>query len=416
MPIARRKETVAQDTPFLSAAESSTDTRDAAGRPGRSDATAVRLDALTGVRALAALWVMMYHFSYIPFGALHLLENVPAVNAGYLGVDLFFILSGFIITHTHRRDAGSLMRRAVLGFYVRRLARLYPVHLLMLVALLVILWLGHIFGVAANRPEAFRPIDFFYNVILVQAWGVGTDLSWNFPAWSISCEWFAYLAFPLLAFGLTRITAPRAAIRWLAVTIAAFVLAYWLFDFDLGESMNGSRALARIAFEFTAGALCCRLTELTNLRTLPWTLLVLAATAVAVALSNTPARDLAIIGVSGVVIVAGRYGDNLVARFLALPLLVYLGEISYSLYMVHVPIRMTLGKFAEHAIDRLGPGFEECLAAAAFCLITVAIAAAVYHLVEVPARRWVLRWCAGRDLALPLDADVFGARLEAESE
>jgi peptidoglycan/LPS O-acetylase OafA/YrhL len=406
---------VAQDTPFLSAAEPPTDTREAAGRPGRSDATAVRLDALTGVRALAAFWVLMYHFALSPFGALHLEESVPAVKVGYLGVDLFFILSGFIITHTHRRDAGSLARRAVLSFYGRRLARLYPVHLLTLLALLVMLYVGGLFGVAAHLPEKFRPVDFFYNLILVQAWGVGEPLTWNFPAWSVSCEWFAYLAFPPLAFGLNRIASPREAIRWLVVTIAAFVLSYGLlFDFDLDQP--DVLALARVAFEFTAGALCCRLTELRSLRALPWTVLVLAAIAVAAALSSTPVRDLAIVGMFGVVIVAGRYGDNLVARFLALPLLVYLGEISYSLYMVHVPIRMTLGKLAEHYIDRLGASVWGFLAAAAFCLVTVATAAAVYHLVEAPARRWLQGGRGAGGLALPLDAKVFAPALRAEEE
>jgi peptidoglycan/LPS O-acetylase OafA/YrhL len=412
LPIARSKETVAQDTRFVSAAEPSPDIGEA---DGRNEIMAARMDALTGVRALAALWVMMYHFAYIPFGAWHLRESVPAVKVGYLGVDLFFILSGFIITHTHRRDAGSLARGAVLRFYGRRLARLYPVHLLTLLALLAMLFVGHRLGVAAHLAEKFRPIDFFYNLILVQAWGVGEPLSWNFPAWSISCEWFAYLAFPLLAFGLNRIVSPREAIRWLAVTIAAFVLSYrLLFDFDLDQP--DGLALARVAFEFTAGALCCRLTELRDLRAQPWTILVLAAVAVAAALSNTPVRDLAIVGVFGAVIVAGRYGDNLVARFLALPLLVYLGEISYSLYMVHVPIRMTLGKLAEHYIDRLGAGFWGFVAAAAFCLITVATAAAVYHLVELPARRWLQGWRGAGNLALPLDADVFAPALRAEEE
>jgi peptidoglycan/LPS O-acetylase OafA/YrhL len=413
LPTAGNNETVAQDIPFAPAGGRSADVDEAAAE--RGEVAAPRLAALTGLRAFAALWVMLHHFAYSPFGALHLRESVPALRFGYLGVDLFFMLSGFIIAHTHRRDAGSLVLRTVLRFYGRRLARLYPVHLLTLLALLVMLWVGHFFNVAAHRPETFRPVDFFYNLILMQAWAGGAHLSWNFPAWSISCEWFAYLAFPLLAFGLNRVTAAREAIAWLAMTLAAFILGYrLLFDFNLDQPLNGL-ALARIAFEFTLGALCCRVTELTNLRSQPWTVLVLASIAAAASLGDTPVRDLAITGVFGVIIVAGRYRDNLVARFLALPVIVYLGEISYSLYMVHAPLRMTLGKLAERSIDRLGASFEGWLAAAAFCLVTLVTAAAVYHLVEVPARRRLQRWRAERDLALPLDAPD-GARVAASAD
>jgi peptidoglycan/LPS O-acetylase OafA/YrhL len=79
-----------------------------------------------------------------------------------------------------------------------------------------------------------------------------------------------------------------------------------------------------------------------------------------------------------------------VARVLALPVLVYLGEISYSLYMIHAPMRMTLGKLMEPRllqVSRVGAS----LMAAGFLLVTIIAAAATYHIVETPARRWLRR-------------------------
>ena len=352
------------------------------------------MDALTGIRAVTALWVVAYHFALSPLAALHLGRLLPPVQIGYLGVDLFFLLSGFIITHVHRRDAASLAPNVALRFYGLRLARMYPVHLLMLLVLVPVVAGGRLLGFAPHHPEDFRAADFVFDLLLIQSWGVSDDIHWNFPAWSVSCEWFVYLLFPVFALWLNRIASARRAVLWLAAETAAFALAYVLvfhFDLDLKFGAGGfSRsALTRVCFEFAAGALCCRLTELADLGSWPWTALVLAAGAIAAALSATPARDIAVVCACAVTIVAARYRSTLIARILALPVLVYLGEISYSLYMVHAPIRMTLGKFAERVIAGTGPGLVGYLIGVAFFLVTVLAAAIIHHSVEAPARRWL---------------------------
>lgn len=78
-----------------------------------------------------------------PIGALNLTQTLPVLGVGYLGVDVFFLLSGFIITHVHRRDVSSLAPGIVGRYYALKLARLYPVHLLMLLALLAMVGISY---------------------------------------------------------------------------------------------------------------------------------------------------------------------------------------------------------------------------------------------------------------------------------
>lgn len=365
--------------------------------PARSLSDAVgssaQINALTGIRALAALWVVGFHFAQFPLGTLGLDAEFPALSYGYLGVDLFFLLSGFIIYHVHRRDA-SLSIGGVLHFYGLRLARMYPVHLLTLCGLAVVVIASRRVGIAPTHPEDFQPIDFVYNLLLIHSWGVADDIHWNSPAWSISCEWLVYLLFPLLALGLNRLLSARRAALVLAAEAAVFALAYvFFFHCNLDNKFEGHfarYALARVCLEFTVGALCCRLQGLVDMRTWPWTAAVLAAILVAMLLIATPLRDLAIVVVFVLMILAASMPGNLVARVLGLPVLVYLGEISYSLYMIHAPMRMTLGKLMEPRLLHLSRAAGS-LMAVGFLLVTIAVAAATYHIVETPARRWLRR-------------------------
>ena len=353
-----------------------------------------QIDALTGIRAVAALWVVGFHFALSPLGALGLNAVFPVLSYGYLGVDLFFVLSGFIIYHVHQRDAGSLSMRGVLHFYGLRLARMYPVHLLTLCGLAVIVLAGRCVGIAPTHPEDFYPLDFLYNLLLIHSWGVADGIHWNSPAWSISCEWFVYLLFPVLALWLNRLASARQAVLFLAGEVVVFALAYvFLFHGDLDNKWDGHfarYALARVCLEFTLGALCCRLRSFVDMRAWPWTAAVLAAMLVAILLVATPLRDVAIVVVFVLAVLAASLPGNLVARVLALPVIVYLGEISYSLYMIHAPMRMTLGKLMEPRLLQLSRA-GAALMAAGFLLVTVVAAAATYHIVEAPARRWLRR-------------------------
>ena len=119
-----------------------------------------------------------------------------------MAVPGFFVLQrGFVLAHNYADHFSNLQIRSVLIFLGRRLVRIYPVHLMTLLSVLVmVLVAGHLdYQLAAN---GYTLQTFVENLFLVHYWLPSFTLSWNFPSWSISAEWFAYLLFPLIACGL----------------------------------------------------------------------------------------------------------------------------------------------------------------------------------------------------------------------
>src|SRR5262249_47882759 len=138
-----------------------------------------------------------------------------------------------------------------------RFIRLYPVHVTVLAALVVVVVLARAAGVTLNNPQEWRWPDLFWQLTLLHAWGVIASPGWNAPSWSISAEWFAYLLFPLLGPARLALRARAAAlllaVAALAATAAAFALAGWTLN-----TWVGAPALTRVAGEFLCGAALCR--------------------------------------------------------------------------------------------------------------------------------------------------------------
>ena len=213
---------------------------------------------LTGVRFIAAFWVLLYHFQ-APLDRLGLLIPVfsDLLRVGRLGVDLFFALSGFILTYTYLTKLGPrLAVKAAAIFWWLRLARIWPVHFVMLnVAGLAILAQSKVTGSSLDR-DWLTPVDYLKNLLLVQEWGPNPQRGWNFVAWSLSMEWLAYLLFPLLVLALwqfhKRVPTWGLVVLWW-VSLAPLLL-YGLGRTDSYYTDNWGSTY-RILTEFTAGAI-----------------------------------------------------------------------------------------------------------------------------------------------------------------
>ena len=184
------------------------------------------IKALTGLRIVAAVWVVLFHFRpMLSDISPDLRENLsPILNCGAQGVDLFFILSGFVLAWNYLDRMGrSWSTREMLHFLWLRLARVYPVYLvtLHLAALLVILSL-HVGHVPLPEVSSLTAISYVRQVLLVQLWfePFFDGTSWDGPAWSISAEWLAYLLFGALVLVIFRM---KLATRARTLMVLAFV-------------------------------------------------------------------------------------------------------------------------------------------------------------------------------------------------
>jgi len=184
----------------------------------------VQLPALTGIRALAAFWVFTRHFRtelIDAFPPLHVLA--PLFNVGYLGVDLFFILSGFILTFTHfDKLADAWNWRKAIGFLWLRIGRVWP--LTAFVLLLFGAYFVFQYATSGNPVYAVQgdPGELLKHLLLIQAWIPG-PLTWNGLDWSISAEWLAYLVF---SFGIVLLArfALAASRRTMVILMAVLTL------------------------------------------------------------------------------------------------------------------------------------------------------------------------------------------------
>lgn len=371
---------------------------------------------LTGIRFVAAFWVFAYHLQG-PFNVLGLL-SIPVMGdvmrVGRLGVDLFFALSGFILTHTYLTRMGSSIRgSATLRFWWLRLARIYPVHLVMLVvAGLAVFAQARVLGEDIDR-DWWNPIDFIKNLLLIQEWGPNPERGWNFVAWSLSMEWLAYLVFPLLVLILWRM---HKKVPTFVLVIAWLAVLAPLVGYGLGRSdpyyTNNWGSTYRIASEFTAGALTYlivqRLSERERIHSpAAWLSAILPALVIAgaVFLAWLPAAQppanainpdaeplppyfhLALVPLLVAWIGALALARSGVARALSTRTLVLGGFVSYSLYMTHL-VWMGLWR-AGMNVAGIESGAMYAAGVVVLIVGALVIAWLMWKVVEEPAREWM---------------------------
>lgn len=189
------------------------------------------IGALTGIRFVAAAWVVLFHIQLFNDGAFGPLE--PFVRQGDLGVDLFFLLSGFVLAHNYLDHLGPSPSIPDAGrFLWARLSRIWPLYMVAILlggALLAIR--QGAFGTTPKVPLTLG--KFLEQVVMIQQWRA-YDVpysSWTGPAWSISAEWLAYLCFPVLAILVWRLQ--RHAGQAATLVAAALVLVpmvWWVVD------------------------------------------------------------------------------------------------------------------------------------------------------------------------------------------
>lgn len=359
-------------------------------------APAPRLDALTGIRGIAAWLVVLYHVR----ASIHTIVPQPVIDLfakGYLAVDLFFVLSGFVLWFNYGERLHDGGRAQAWPFLWRRFARVWPLH-----AFILALFVGFaLLLVATGNPSKEYPFaELPLHILLIQNWGMTDHLSWNDPAWSISTEFAAYLVFPLIA----------AAARWdrmsspMLLTIAGMLCVAIALLFAASGTGSLGEDIAQIGVwrclgEFSLGIIVCLLwTRWRGTRSAAaWAALgccIVIATGLLLGLPETVFAPAAFF--CGILALALDSGP--ISRLLSTRAAVYLGEISYSTYLAHF-LLWILFKLAF-----VGPDLQIGWAGLGGYVAMVALASVcLYHGVEKPAQGWLNarrpRWAQAPRLA-----------------
>lgn len=353
-----------------------------------------RLDGLTGLRFFAALWVMIFHFREITPDTTYQLPLIDTwMRVGGLGVDLFFVLSGYILSHVYTdsfsdRVHGSLYKK----FILFRIARLYPIHIVTFAFMMLLFAAQSIFGEVAH-PERFTFLMIISSLTMTHSWPAGV-LSPNMPSWSISAEFFAYLLFPFLCVAINRSKGAAWVLLFAGLGLS-LLLAVVSVAAETGIINDG---LVHVMAGFTVGMAAYRFQgRILSVIASRWTsTIVLAAIIVWIGLSDWPFGPLGLLFFATLIISLTNPHD-LLGKALAAGRMVYLGEISYCIYMVHWPVRVVFREL----LERLGilTSLWPPVIITAYSLIAIAGAALMYRWIEVPGRSVIRQAAEGRRAA-----------------
>lgn len=360
----------------------------------------VALPGLTGLRAYLAFWVIAFHIiaglviDKFPVDSLLPPAALGFANAGMWGVDGFFILSGFVLSHAYGRSMSTgFDLHGTLDFLGNRLARIYPAHFAVLAGygLVKLAGLSFLYESCGSpyQPvacERFGIEALFRHLTLISSWGWNPPLTWNPPAWSISSEWFAYLCFPLLIIAARRLHTAGAALALATVALLAMLGTLYLHGFHpFGEEPEAG--LIRICGEFVCGVSLYRFYHTPLYARLPWHWI--GSIAAVLVLSNVFGQVQWLLPfVMALIVLSAAQPRGPLSRLLSTRPMVWLGNVSYSLYMVHLLVLELLGiLFPEPPTppEQMGP--LDVLGTIIF-MVTLCVvgATALYYLVEEPAR------------------------------
>ena len=344
------------------------------------------------IRGFAAIGVFAYHLQLenaygVPLG---LAEGL--VKRGYVWVDLFFILSGFVISLTYQTRLAGLSWSPIRKFLLARVARILPLHLFALLYLgALVLGMEGLYRLLGWSPHwspvTWRDIgDLGLQAALVQIWSRDATMSWNIPSWSVSAEMHIYILFVPIAGMLAR--RPRATMLCLAVISVAIYLFILLNYANL--DILTPVALLRCLAGFALG------TVLQNIhRTYPiapaWLIAAQSAALLAIgAVLVSGLHDVFLIPAFVLLVVSTASDGGLVGRATRGRLAQWLGDISYSIYLLNFPILLSAGLFWPKLEPLLPAGWlipARLAWMALLLMVLVAAAGLTFRFIEVPARR-----------------------------
>jgi peptidoglycan/LPS O-acetylase OafA/YrhL len=357
---------------------------------------------LTSLRFFAAIYVVIFHY----WTSYHLSDTRPLiVELGHTGVTFFFLLSGFILSYSYD-DGGRFPKGGHIRFYLARFARIYPIYIATIVVMFPALFLLKNSGVA---DQHYREIWAVTSPFALHAWIPGAACSLNCPNWSISTEAFFYLLFPL-------VFAPVYKRPVLAIALALLAMAAtWFMQIDswlgTGRSLDAMRTVTftsdpagdlRMQLfsyfpptrfpEFLIGIGLYGLWRQGADRIAAWQLYLVAGVGALLILAtahwvpeNVLRTGWSVICFAPLVLAAANTRSGPLFR----PDLVWLGKVSFALYLVHSPVDSYL-----RTIDRIALGSRLAeMPLVFFSIATVSAlvsAALLFRYVEEPARRAIL--------------------------
>jgi peptidoglycan/LPS O-acetylase OafA/YrhL len=340
---------------------------------------------LTICRALFAAWVFTYHIDLHADFSAYLGPAACLIRRGYLGVDGFFLLSGFILARVHPEF--SLSTTGAFRFWGKRLARIYPVHLAVLILLAAVAASGLALGIVPHDPGRFSLIALLQDLLLIQGWGVANQLAWNYPSWSISTEWAGYLLFPIFCAGAARLARMPAA---MLLILCFLILAIVNHQFAHGLNLTFADSLWRFFPEFIAGTLTAKLVPtLAPQAQCRW----LAGAGFGIIICGLLLHSdvSAVIGLWLLILSLAMQADKAgPPLFPNLVLLRFLGILSYAFYMSFATVELFLAQLYSH--EGWNPANQKWAYALAMTLLTFALSLTLHHLIEKPARQSIDRW------------------------
>ena len=357
------------------------------------------IHSLTALRGIAALWVVLFHIDvsiyYRDLGALLPRISTGIFSHGYLWVDFFFLLSGFIIAHVYgARLQAADKPRAIKDYLWARFARVYPLHLFTLSLLMFFAPLAaYCFpAVVDGSWETYFAWDAVpLQLLFVNAMNQHSYLSWNIVSWSTGAEWWTYLAALGMVIALWNSRLRSAILVMVLAFVTLVALVYGLPEHKLDITFN--YGFWRCLFEFVIGLgvyQCYMHAWGKRLLQRDWLFGVLSTGVIVV--FHFQLADVLIIPLFILLILASSYNRSRVFATLNWPLLQYLGTISYSIYLLH-GIWFLFFWFCWPAVKITYslvhlPLLFKVIYASMFLSVTIISAHFSYRYIEVPGRRW----------------------------
>ncbi len=338
------------------------------------------LVSLTTLRGVAVLWVAIYHYKvFLREYSIDLNIFSKIAEIGYLGVDFFFILSGFIISYVYGGVLSKPGKESIFRFLGFRLARIYPLHV---AVLLICLLLAYVFKIDLNTNVSLKSL--ILNLLNIHGWGLVHYTSWNEPSWSISVEWFIYLIFPVLIILVSRV---RGTISNIFLILALAVGMFFYFKTNGFQTMNlyVYSTLARGIWEFVVGMCLFNIYKNKIYNSIIFDFLflfnLLALVLTILLFKPFLLRDFICILILSSLILCVVQSSLFVKNVLSVTFLYKLGKISYSIYMIHWLCLSILTIFIKNSFL-----LDKILILFVYFISTISLACVLYHKIEVPSR------------------------------